>query len=936
MNQPRFKINNHLYTTVGYRWFILYTMVLLLFLFFCGIFFFPTPSTGQSNELVYNRDSGAYFDSSTNFSTSLPLQYAWNDFRRDWYKVIGSVIVLQPELPSTNVPYGGGAYFAFYINDALPSEAFTINAVTNNFYSYLEITGGDTRGLVFAMYHVSCDILGVDPMWWFQDLNPQYANTVTVMSNYSYWSGAPVYTSRGAFINDEDISGYFFTDPVGDSIYSADAAAYYAEALLRLRVNTVIPSTFGYVDERHYRTFADRGFIMSQHHVMPMGVNTYAWPLGVPYTYRLNPEPLINLWESLVDYQSEVANRDMIYSVGYRGLNDYPFWQDDTACNTTQCRGEVISNAIGNQTAIIRSIPTVPGKATPRIVTFLQMEMLALKQAGVLILPSGVSTIWTDFDACFQIQGIENATDGDGFYAHLAAMSGWPYGGSSGQLTEWATISRAFANMWQMWMKNATSMGMINLSDIKQVPLTAEAVFRYLWNPAAFNATSADCPVQPGTVTDPVMKSAGRRIGPRGPVGWWPSPAALAVNGSTIDGCSLTVTPLQAETNFFLEFATRHYGTPTNATGLPAAVASIHANYFNLPYLTPVWPMGDHYFGTTMRQLLQTFQGDVQSNNHNDGNLYRSAQGMMYFADGNLSPLSTLFNDFVLPLQASIAPGGPSNMYAHHIVAQIAIHYYHTQAFQTLASAVMAWNANNIAATEANVSATLQYLDTCLDYMRAGEGQGRWSGMYATETWTFVVGTRGRVAFLLGTLRGTVIPQPQPDVYADGSFMNYECPQHDMIACNTFPLSAFNATIAWDVMVRITCAQDAPTTKPGLLSSSKVVKTAIKHVHVEDKLHPSRTQVFCSTGLMGVTYGGSSTNVALFTAFSTKYRGQNAPLPVIRYTLDGSSVEPGSTLYTVPFTVTGNVTVKARAFDSVSATPYASESLALISQVSTT
>lgn len=62
-------------------------------------------------------------------------------------------------------------------------------------------------------------------------------------------------------------------------------------------------------------------------------------------------------------------------------------------------------------------------------------------------------------------------------YTYLLA-AGWPLGGSAGQLTEWATLSTAWANMWEMAARNATSMGMINLSDMKQVPLTAEGVYK--------------------------------------------------------------------------------------------------------------------------------------------------------------------------------------------------------------------------------------------------------------------------------------------------------------------------------------------------------------------------------------------------------------------------------------------------------------------------
>ena len=66
---------------------------------------------------------------------------------------------------------------------------------------------------------MSADFLGVDPMWWFSDLPPVYEPAgVAVAPTYSYDSGEPAFNSRGAFNNDEDLSGYFFSSPLGDSV----------------------------------------------------------------------------------------------------------------------------------------------------------------------------------------------------------------------------------------------------------------------------------------------------------------------------------------------------------------------------------------------------------------------------------------------------------------------------------------------------------------------------------------------------------------------------------------------------------------------------------------------------------------------------------------------------------------------------------------------
>jgi hypothetical protein len=628
---------------------------------------------------------------------------------------------------------------------------------------------------------------------------------------------------------------------------------------------------------------------------MPLGFNAYAFPEGVPYVYRLNPEPLRRLWQDLVTYQQETAQRELFYAVGYRGLNDYPFWNDDTGCNTTECRGAVISWAIGNQTSIVESTPVAPGTPKPRLATFLQMEMLSLLEAGVLVIPPSVSTIFSDFGTCFRIGGIVNATTNDGFYAHLASMSGWPLGGSAGQLTEYATLSTAFENMWLMLQRNATAMGMINLSDMKQIPLTAEGVYRYLWNPAAFNASYAGCPSQPASISVE-SPSASRRQGPRSSVGFWPMPSSLDPDTGSVS-CLLTTTPEIAQVNYIFEFTARHYSSPANAT-VSRDIAEIHALYFGSPYMSLPFPQGDHFFGTSLRGVLGPFQTAVNSKTF-DPAIGRDAAPLLGFADQNLKSLEILFLDRVLILQPFVPAGGPSSMYASHVVAQISIHYYHTVAFRALGNAAVAWSLGSVDEAAANATAALAAIDTCLDYLRLGEGNGIWRGMYAAETWTWVIGTRGQIAVLAASIQGLSHPAGPQDVYADNAMMQYECSGHTKNACLSFPLSVFNASIAWDVMVRITCANEGPS---------------------------------CSTTVVGITYSGNSALIELITPLNPM-RGSSFPTPVIRFTVDGTPVTPASPIYSGPFTYSaGTLPIRAQAFDAVLGTPYLAENIATMTQ----
>jgi len=326
-----------------------------------------------------------------------PIGLALRDLRRDWFKVLGVNPSILSKLPTGQWDGDAVVIFALAAPGAMPEESFTVvaaapggacNATT------VTITGADERGLIFGIFHFSADFLAVDPFWWFNDAAPVYEPTgITVSPTYSYDSGAPAFDSRGAFNNDEDLSGYFAASPLGDAVYNTDWADRFCEALLRLRVNTFIPSTFAFVDESPYRVAAKRGLRLGNHHVMPMGNNVFAWPFGVPYAYRLNPEPFRAAWTALADYQQRVEGREMVYSLGYRGVNDEPFWNEDTACTTLECRGSTITEAIANQSAIALATPYT---VRPKFVSYLWMELLQLLEAGVLKLPPNVSCIWTE------------------------------------------------------------------------------------------------------------------------------------------------------------------------------------------------------------------------------------------------------------------------------------------------------------------------------------------------------------------------------------------------------------------------------------------------------------------------------------------------------------------------------------------------------------
>ena len=824
-----------------------------------------------------------------------PIDLALRDLKTDWFKTIGVNPSVISSLPTGKWDGDVVVIFALAPPGAAPEESFTVVAAPPGAGAAactaptLTVTGADVRGLIYGIYHVSADFLGVDAFWWFNDATPVYEpGGVAVAPTYSYSSGAPAFDSRGAFNNDEDLSGYFASSPLGDAVYHTFFADRFCEALLRLRVNTFIPSTFAYIDESHYLVAARRGLRLGNHHVMPVGNNVAAWPKGVAYADRLNPEPFKAAWRALADYQQREQGREMVYSLGYRGVNDEPFWDEDSSCTTNECRGATITQAIANQSEIALSTPFV---VRPKFVAYMWMELLQLLEAGVLLLPPGVACTWTDFPGAFLFSGgFDNVTAGHGMYAHISMMNG-----QAGQLTEFIPPARIFANVWQFWSRNATAYGMINLSDLKFVPLTAEAVYRYMWSPASFNASSA-CKRAFG-VGEPVVRDAAGR---RGHIGAWPLPRPGERGCSAADFGG--VTPAEAQDAFILEFATRHYGAAAGATA-----AGLYGRYFNITYMATAVPgqatKADHYLGGQLRSLVSAFAAG-------GGALKSAADECASVAAANLPFVEDLFVNGVAPLAASLPQHTPASRFFNaHLYAQAGIHHSHLRAFAATAAAAYASLDGDSAAAAANLTVALQAMDDLLAVLRQSEGHGAWHGSTAADGWTWCWGSRQYLSFLLARLQGRVLPALPDNPYPDYEIMTYELTTpNDPTDSPSFPFATFNASIAFDAVPRFACAGDIPPAPPAASAASAAAS--------------------CSSTWVGVTLTAPS-NVGLFVA-NYSGPGQRMGTRTIRYTLDGSAPGPASAAYTAPFQLSANCTVRSRSFDDASGAPVGPESAATV------
>jgi hypothetical protein len=441
------------------------------------------------------------------------VSLALRDVQNDWYMVIGtrpSSIVSDtdsdtdthacpPDFVGTCVFFGRAASSrAQPVAQHPEAHAIVVKAVSAPAQQHhVYLTGNSERAEVFAMYTFAERVLGVQPLWWWTDTLPVYRGTLSFPNpteNVAIEFGAPVFQQRGWFPNDEDLLGNFKPDPLGQSVFSAETWNRIAEALLRLKGNLVIAGTVSFPDESHYEVLARRGVAASMQHFTMLGVNTWRWPQGIPYSFNENPEIQEFAWQASVD---AYKGREAVWTIGYRGLNDYPFWNDEPSFNTTASRCQLISAAMRKQAEIVRA---TPGREHDVCVTYMWSEMLDLFLSGQLIIPENTSVVFADAggQGTFDPRVFPQLKEGDGAYFHVQMESP----GTMSQLTEMVPPASFYRELSKFVKAGATSYFMLNLSDLKPAAFLVDTIMRYLWDP-----TTADEMDSPEDAQDAAVAS---------------------------------------------------------------------------------------------------------------------------------------------------------------------------------------------------------------------------------------------------------------------------------------------------------------------------------------------------------------------------------------------------------------------------------------------
>ncbi|MDX1285456.1 MAG: glycosyl hydrolase 115 family protein, partial [Draconibacterium sp.] len=398
-----------------------------------------------------------------------PIKKAVADLASDMEKVFGQPIAICHDL---NQSKENSIVIAFNenlhknINKLNGLEKFAIQAVKNR----IVITGSDIRGCIYGIYHFAEKHLGVDPLYWWTDNEPTPKQKIEIPVDFRETSDSPTIKYRGLFINDEDLltgwkPGTWFIDGISPEVWDK-----LFEAILRMKGNMVTPGTFIFPYEPQIKQAAERGLIITQHHIEVLGLNTYRWPDDVPYSFKTNKEDLISAWTNSVEqYPKDI---EILWTVGYRGLHDRAFWEDDKdSPKSKQGRADLIKDAILAQMKIVKE-----RFENPYFIMNTWGEGIEFVREGYLELPEEVTLVWAD-KGWGIIRDGGTIAEGNGIYYHTAMFNG-----RCNQLTEMIPISRIQSEIGRAVKANATEYLLVNCSDFRPVTMSTKAALSVAYN----------------------------------------------------------------------------------------------------------------------------------------------------------------------------------------------------------------------------------------------------------------------------------------------------------------------------------------------------------------------------------------------------------------------------------------------------------------------
>lgn len=247
----------------------------------------------------------------------------------------------------------------------------------------LDVIAKTSLGVMYGVLAISRECLGIDDSWYFLDSVPPKLDIAIVEGEKLTLPSYHV-KYRGWFVNDEVmISRWKDRDSqeyVWERIY---------ETLLRFGGNIIIAGTDknSHLNRKPANAF---GLMTAHHHAEPLGAQMFArvYP-ELEASYLKYPELFQALWQDSINEQK---GGKVIWSLGFRGQGDRPFWDDDKSkVWTEKDKADVINEVIKLQYDMVKA-------ADPEAVCAVNIygELTKMFNEDLLVLPSDVIEIWAD------------------------------------------------------------------------------------------------------------------------------------------------------------------------------------------------------------------------------------------------------------------------------------------------------------------------------------------------------------------------------------------------------------------------------------------------------------------------------------------------------------------------------------------------------------
>jgi len=347
----------------------------------------------------------------------------------------------------------------------------------------LVVAGSDPHGTAYGIMQLS-RLIGVSPWEWWADCTPQHLESFNLSEGYTDFQ-SPKVEYRGIFINDEDWGLMPWScqtnEPAEKGVIGPKTTARIFELLLRLRANLYWPPmhdvSYPFFMTKGNREVAEKfGIYVGTSHCEPMASNSFGeWHKrgNGDYNYLKNREGILQFW---TDRVKDVANQEIIYTLGLRGIHDGPMEGAKTAAE----QKDVLVDVLRDQRAILKEYVNKDVKQIPQVFIPYK-EVLEAYKMGLQV-PDDITLMWCDdnygFIRHFPTAKERKRKGGNGVYYHVS------YWGRPHDYLWLGAFSPSllFQQMGKAYDEGIQRMWVLNVGDIKPAEYQIELFMDMAWN----------------------------------------------------------------------------------------------------------------------------------------------------------------------------------------------------------------------------------------------------------------------------------------------------------------------------------------------------------------------------------------------------------------------------------------------------------------------